>query len=169
MFSFQKWNSWSLVVVIATVVALVSVIHLFLSSEGPSLDDFGARQVEILENSSVQVNGSREESKSVVPDNRSNGGNNPTNSSIEDSKQINGSVQQGRDYRNKKQRPIIDLSVQFPADSQNAVVYRGAPWKAEIGRWLSGCDVNTVAVKIVEVLYICDCQGCLQLSSLMDN
>lgn len=36
--------------------------------------------------------------------------------------------------------PAIDLKKQFPADLHRAVVYRGAPWKAEIGQWLRGCD-----------------------------
>lgn len=46
----------------------------------------------------------------------------------------------------------IGLSVQFPADLNGAVFYHGAPWKAEIGQWLSGCNSNSNPVKIVEVL-----------------
>lgn len=44
-----------------------------------------------------------------------------------------------------------DLEAQFPADSHGAVIYRGAPWKAEIGRWLSGCGAVSAAVDVVEV------------------
>lgn len=44
-----------------------------------------------------------------------------------------------------------DLEAQFPADSYGAVIYRGAPWKAEIGRWLSGCDAVSAAIDVVEV------------------
>ncbi|XP_020104566.1 uncharacterized protein LOC109721384 isoform X2 [Ananas comosus] len=43
-----------------------------------------------------------------------------------------------------------DLEAQFPADSYGAVIYRGAPWKAEIGRWLSGCDAVSAAIDVVE-------------------
>ncbi|CAA6667335.1 unnamed protein product [Spirodela intermedia] len=38
----------------------------------------------------------------------------------------------------------------FPADIIQAVFYRGAPWKAEIGRWLSGCDSVSKSVDINE-------------------
>ena len=64
---------------------------------------------------------------------------------------------------------MVDLNIQYPADSRNAVVYRGAPWKAEIGRWLSGCDSKTAAVKIVQVLLICSRQGFLQLALSLEN
>lgn len=164
MFSFKKLSSWSLVAVIATVVALISAVHLFLSPGGPSLDEFGARPVEILQNSSILVNVSREEGKSSIPDNRSNGG-----TKVVVSKKLNGSVEQDMVNKNQAKWTMVDLSVQYPADSRNAVVYRGAPWKAEIGRWLSGCYSNIVAVKIVEVPNIYGCQGCLQLSSFSDN
>ncbi|KAI3935163.1 hypothetical protein MKW92_005633 [Papaver armeniacum] len=40
-------------------------------------------------------------------------------------------------------QPVLNLDTRFPADSHKAVVYRGAPWKSEIGRWLSGCDSIT--------------------------
>lgn len=149
MFRFQKWSSWSLIGVIATVVALVSVVHFFLSPESP-LDDFGARQVAMIENSSVQVNGSRQEGETVLPNNISDGGNIPVNASIDGSKQLSGSVERGKDNENQKQQPVVDLNIKYPADSRNAVVYRGAPWKAEIGRWLSACDSKTDAVKIVQ-------------------
>jgi hypothetical protein len=35
-----------------------------------------------------------------------------------------------------------------------AVFYRNAPWKAEIGRWLSGCDAVTKEVSVVEVIIV---------------
>ncbi|XP_078442274.1 uncharacterized protein LOC144711981 [Wolffia australiana] len=46
----------------------------------------------------------------------------------------------------------IDLDAQFPADNLNSVFYRNAPWKAEIGQWLSGCDSVNQSVHIREVL-----------------
>lgn len=46
----------------------------------------------------------------------------------------------------------IDLEYRFPSDLHKAVVYRGAPWKAEIGRWLAGCRSITNEVNIVEVI-----------------
>lgn len=36
----------------------------------------------------------------------------------------------------------------FPVD---AVSYRNAPWKANIGKWLSGCDPLTEVIEINEV------------------
>ncbi|KAL9252051.1 hypothetical protein AKJ16_DCAP05896 [Drosera capensis] len=48
--------------------------------------------------------------------------------------------------------PALDLDRLFPADSHGAVVYHGAPWKAEIGRWLSGCDSIAKETNIVEQL-----------------
>ncbi|OWM67216.1 hypothetical protein CDL15_Pgr000668 [Punica granatum] len=49
-------------------------------------------------------------------------------------------------------KSLSDLDTRFPADSSNAVVYRGAPWKAQIGRWLSGCDSITEEIKVTEVI-----------------
>ncbi|KAG6493187.1 hypothetical protein ZIOFF_048164 [Zingiber officinale] len=43
-----------------------------------------------------------------------------------------------------------DLGTRSPATSHVPVAYRGAPWKAEIGRWLSRCDPLSVAVEVVE-------------------
>lgn len=48
----------------------------------------------------------------------------------------------------------IDFDARFPADSHGAVKYRGAPWKPEIGKWLSGCDSVSKEVSIIEVLLI---------------
>ncbi|XP_078442215.1 uncharacterized protein LOC144711931 isoform X2 [Wolffia australiana] len=46
----------------------------------------------------------------------------------------------------------IGLDAQFPADSLKSVFYRDAPWKAEIGQWLSGCDSINQSVDILEVV-----------------
>ncbi|XP_078440622.1 uncharacterized protein LOC144710667 [Wolffia australiana] len=46
----------------------------------------------------------------------------------------------------------IGLDAQFLADSLKSVFYRNAPWKAEIGQWLSGCDSVNQSVDIREVL-----------------
>jgi len=48
----------------------------------------------------------------------------------------------------------LDLDHRFPADLHNAVIYRGAPWKAEIGRWLSGCDAIVEEIHITEVRFL---------------
>lgn len=114
-FFLQRWNcSWSLLATVASVVALVSVVHLFLFPLAPSLENFSMGQGQ----------------KSCTP--------------------INASIR-GVDHDWKNLQPTIDLDRQFPADSHKAVVYRGAPWKAEIGRWLSGCDSIAAEVSIIEV------------------
>lgn len=47
MFSVQKWKcSWSLLATVASVIVLVSVVHLFLYPVVPSFDYFSARQVQ---------------------------------------------------------------------------------------------------------------------------
>ena len=46
----------------------------------------------------------------------------------------------------------LSLSCRFPADLHKAVVYHGAPWKAEIGQWLLGCDSVVNEISITEVL-----------------
>lgn len=60
---------------------------------------------------------------------------------------INGSTEVG----SQEIKSRVDLDNQFPADLHNAVVYRGAPWKANIGRWLSGCDSIVEEVNVREV------------------
>ncbi|KAM7524539.1 hypothetical protein LguiA_014441 [Lonicera macranthoides] len=116
MLSFQKWGwSWSLLAGITSVVALVSVVHLFLFPVVPSFDYFNSRQ---FQNSCAPI--------------------------------INDSVDSGKDNVVKNIPPVVDLDARFPSDSHKAVVYRGAPWKAEIGRWLSGCDAVTTAVNVTE-------------------
>lgn len=55
---------------------------------------------------------------------------------------------------------VVDsrLRGQFPSDSHGAVVFRGAPWKAEVGRWLAGCHANSSSVNVTEVCtYLCPC------------
>lgn len=117
MFSIQKWKcSWSLFAAIASIVALVSVVHLFLFPLAPTFDYF--KQVQ----------------NSCFP--------------------INGSAEAATDHVKESLQPPVNLKQKFPADLHKAVVYRGAPWKAEIGRWLSGCDSTAKEVNIVEVMRI---------------
>ncbi|KAJ4766857.1 exostosin family protein [Rhynchospora pubera] len=67
----------------------------------------------------------------------------------------------------KQSNPLLDadsllesnLESQFPPNSDGSVAYRGAPWKAEIGRWLAGCGSNSTPVDIVEVLGGKSCQN----------
>lgn len=116
MFHFEKLKfSWSLAGAIASVVALISLVHLFVYPIVPSLDYLSAQRVQ---NSCLPLNGSSE-----------------------------GGTSNGQGIKSR-----VDLVNQFPADSHYAVVYRGAPWKARIGRWLSGCDSVTEEVNVVEVI-----------------
>ncbi|GFP89678.1 probable glucuronosyltransferase gut1 [Phtheirospermum japonicum] len=111
MFSFQKWKlTWSVAASIASILALISVIHLFLYPVVPSLDYLSLRQAQ---SSCIPINGTKVNPKQ-----------NP--------------------------QPMVDLKVRYPDDLHNAVTYNGAPWKAEIGRWLSGCNSNTTAIEISE-------------------
>ncbi|KAK0596596.1 hypothetical protein LWI29_017159 [Acer saccharum] len=117
MVSVQKWKwSWSLVAAVASVLALVSVVHLFLVPVVPSFDYINSRQVQ----------------SPCVP--------------------LNGSSQGGSHHVWENSPPRLDLDHRFPADLHRAVVYRNAPWKAEIGRWLSGCDAVAEEVNIVEII-----------------
>ncbi|XP_050244781.1 uncharacterized protein LOC126692990 isoform X1 [Quercus robur] len=122
MLSIQKLNcSWTLVATVASILALVSVIHLFLFPLAPSLDYFSQAQ-----SSCVPVNGSSQA---------------PTNDVREDL------------------QPAADLDHRFPAGLHNEVVYHSAPWKAEIGRWLSGCDSVAKEVSIVEMIGGSNCKN----------
>lgn len=115
MMSLQKWKcSWSYVATIASIVALVSLLDLFLFHRVPYSSYLGSLEVR----------------KSCIS--------------------VNCSTQGGND-KLMQNLPLIDLNAQFPADLHEAVVYNGAPWKAEIGRWLSGCNSNATALKISEV------------------
>lgn len=130
MFSLQKWKcSWSLAATIAAILAVVSVVHLFLYPLVPPLDYLSISQAQ---SACLPINGS------------TNGG----------EKYVSGTESKERltDNSNEDPHPVVDLNVQYPADSHNAVTYSGAPWRAEIGRWLSGCDSNVKAVQVVEVL-----------------
>lgn len=116
MFSVQKWKcSWSLLAAVASVIVLVSLVHLFLFPLVPSFDYFSARQVP----------------DKCVP--------------------INSSDEQGAAHGCKNIQQDLDLDHSFPSDMHNAVVYQNAPWKAEIGRWLSGCDAFAKEININEV------------------
>ncbi|KAH9678859.1 EGF-like domain-containing protein [Citrus sinensis] len=117
MISIEKWRfSWTLVATVASVLTLVSVVHLFLFPLVPSFDYFTARQQ--IQNSCVPI---KESAEGVT----------------------------NRVWENSP--PQLNLDHRFPADLHNAVVYRNAPWKAEIGRWLSGCDSVAKEVDLVEV------------------
>ncbi|XP_062017483.1 uncharacterized protein LOC133733853 [Rosa rugosa] len=64
---------------------------------------------------------------------------------------INASTEAITDHFRGNLEPPIDLENHFPADLHKAVVFHGAPWKAEIGRWLAGCGSISNKVNIVEV------------------
>ncbi|KAJ9184754.1 hypothetical protein P3X46_004449 [Hevea brasiliensis] len=124
MISNQKWKcSWSLTASIASVVALISIVHIFLFPVVPSFDYFSVRQVQ----------------SSCTPINGSDGGRN--------------------DHDSENLQPSFTLDLRFPADSHRAVVYRNAPWKAEIGQWLSGCDSITKEVNITEIIGGTSCKN----------
>ncbi|XP_068643172.1 uncharacterized protein [Aristolochia californica] len=72
---------------------------------------------------------------------------------------INGSVEGEDNNFTGTVQLDLDLDSRFPADTHGAVYYRGAPWKAEMGRWFSGCDSVTAAVDIVERIGELDCKN----------
>ncbi|GAB2266985.1 hypothetical protein Dimus_001971 [Dionaea muscipula] len=110
MSTAQRWTcSRSMVATIASVVVVLSVVHLFLFPLTPSLEYFGVGQIRT---SCVPTNGTTRESLS----------------------------------------PALDKDHGLPVDSHRAVVYHGAPWKAEVGRWLSVCGSIFKEVSIVEKL-----------------
>ncbi|GMY14183.1 putative glucuronoxylan glucuronosyltransferase f8h [Fagus crenata] len=118
----QKWKcSWSLAAAVASILALVSVVHLFLFPLAPSFDYF------------------RQAQNSCVP--------------------VNGSFQAPTDHVREGLQPAADLDHRFPAGLHNEVVYHGAPWKAEIGRWLSGCNSIIKEVSIVEMIGGSNCKN----------
>ncbi|WVZ55657.1 hypothetical protein U9M48_006291 [Paspalum notatum var. saurae] len=49
---------------------------------------------------------------------------------------------------------VVDsrLREHFPSDSYGTVAFRGASWKAEIGRWLAGCHANSSSVNVTEAI-----------------
>ncbi|MCE5167018.1 hypothetical protein HAX54_033859 [Datura stramonium] len=139
MFSIQKRRrSWSTVAAVASIVTLVSVVHLFLYPVVPSLDYF--RQ---FQNSCISINRSSEGEQIILKNGKSTEGL---------QKNATGILSTEGSERNldTNPMPMIDLNDKFPVDLYNAVVYRGAPWKAEVGQWLAGCESNTSAVKVVE-------------------
>lgn len=112
LFSVNKWRcSWSLAATIASVLALVSVVHLVSFPLTPTLNNF-----KIAQDSCISANVSAE-----FPSKRD------------------------------QEQPAVDFKLQFPADLHGAVVYQGAPWKAEIGHWLAGCDSVIKEVNMTEV------------------
>lgn len=132
MSALQKWNlPWSLAGTFALILSLVSIIHLFLYPLVPSSDYLKLWQAE---NSCLPVNGSIEGSEKLVPG--------------------KGLDEEIKDNSKEVPLPMLDWNARYPADGHNAVVYHGAPWKAAIGRWLSGCDSNVKEVEIVEVMLI---------------
>lgn len=128
----KRLCSWSTVAVVASIVTLVSVVHLFLYPVVPSLDYF--RQ---FQNSCIAIN----TSNSSQGENKSTQGSHKNIISTEGSETNFATTPM----------PMIDLNAKFPVDLHNAVVYRTAPWKHEVGRWLARCDLNTFPVKVVEV------------------
>ncbi|XP_047315383.1 uncharacterized protein LOC124919231 [Impatiens glandulifera] len=128
MLSVQKWKcSWSLVASIASFLALVSIIHLFLFPVVPSFDYLSFRQSQ----------------STCIPINEGT------------------TVNQNQSQKQLQQQPKFNLDVRFPSDLHNSVVYNGAPWKAEIGRWLFGCHSVANPVKIVESIGGKSCKsGC---------
>uniref|UniRef100_A0A7N1A7Y6 EGF-like domain-containing protein n=1 Tax=Kalanchoe fedtschenkoi TaxID=63787 RepID=A0A7N1A7Y6_KALFE len=96
--------AWSTLVTAASILAVLTILHLFFFPFGPSMDYFG-----VPVNISTSVG---------LP-------NNVTQITI----------------------PVIDLDNQY---LPNAVAYRGAHWKPEIGHWLSLCDSSLMEVDIVE-------------------
>ncbi|KAK6941847.1 EGF-like domain, extracellular [Dillenia turbinata] len=65
---------------------------------------------------------------------------------------INGSYEVTNGNTGGFPKSDIDLEHRFPTDLHKAVVYRGAPWKAEIGRWLYGCNSIAKPVIITETI-----------------
>ncbi|XP_061989959.1 uncharacterized protein LOC133708509 [Rosa rugosa] len=65
---------------------------------------------------------------------------------------INASTEAITDHFRGNLEPPIDLENHFPADLHKVVVFCGAPWKAEIGRWLAGCGSISNKVNIVELI-----------------
>uniref|UniRef100_A0A2P2JYW2 Uncharacterized protein MANES_09G028900 n=1 Tax=Rhizophora mucronata TaxID=61149 RepID=A0A2P2JYW2_RHIMU len=127
MIFIQKCGcSWSLIAATASIVVLISLVHLFLFPVVPPFDYLSARQIQ---NSCAAVN-------ETVDGSRSN-------------------------HTWENLSPVIDLDHRFPTDLHKAVAYRSAPWKAEIGQWLSGCESIAKEVHIDEIIGGRNCKnGC---------
>lgn len=116
MFSTQKWRwSWPLAAVVASIIALFTIVHLFLFPLVPMGANFSLGQAQ---NSSILIDKSTELT----------------------------------DQNDRHYHPTPGLEHRFPADLHGAVDYHGAPWKARVGRWLSGCDSIAKTVKVAEVI-----------------
>ncbi|XP_065011559.1 uncharacterized protein LOC135585634 isoform X2 [Musa acuminata AAA Group] len=63
------------------------------------------------------------------------------------------------DHRRTERWDDVEWGARFPAHFHGAVTYRSAPWKAEIGRWLSGCGSILAAVEVVENIGGKSCQN----------
>lgn len=71
MFSHQKWKwcSWSQIATVASVIVLVSLVHLFLGPVVPSFDSFTVRQAQNLcgpSNESITQQVSQDSSEPAV-------------------------------------------------------------------------------------------------------
>ncbi|KAJ0960495.1 hypothetical protein J5N97_001654 [Dioscorea zingiberensis] len=53
-----------------------------------------------------------------------------------------------RSFRHGKD---TDLNAQFPVDTHGSVIFRGAPWKPDIGSWLLSCGSVSSAIDVEEV------------------
>ncbi|KAJ0961168.1 hypothetical protein J5N97_000852 [Dioscorea zingiberensis] len=45
-----------------------------------------------------------------------------------------------------------DLNAQFPVDTHGSVIFRGAPWKPDIGSWLLSCGSVSSAIDVEEII-----------------
>ncbi|KAK9081680.1 hypothetical protein Syun_030898 [Stephania yunnanensis] len=109
MFPIKTWKcSPSLIAAVASLVVVVSIVHVLFSPLVPSLDNLRAQKVQ---KSCFPVDGSRER------------------------------VSYGF---------AANLSQRVYADSRKAVIYRGAPWREEIGQWLLHCHSATSTIDVVE-------------------
>ncbi|CAL0311578.1 unnamed protein product [Lupinus luteus] len=60
-----------------------------------------------------------------------------------------------------KEESAVNLKHCLPVDLQKEFIYRGAPWKAEIGKWLASCDSIAKEVNIIEKISGNNCKdGC---------
>ncbi|KAK9123481.1 hypothetical protein Sjap_013083 [Stephania japonica] len=105
IFPIKTWKcSPSLICTVASLLAIVSIVHLLFFPLVPSLDNLRAPKAR----------------KSCFP--------------------VHGST-------------AANLSQRFYADSHKAVVYRGAPWREQIGQWLLSCHSATATIDVVEILF----------------
>ncbi|KAE9613064.1 putative EGF-like domain, exostosin [Lupinus albus] len=63
-----------------------------------------------------------------------------------------------------KEESPTNLKHRLPVDLHKEFIYRGAPWKADIGKWLASCDSITKGVNIIEKISSNNCKnGCNDL------